>query len=146
MNVLDLDFSRAMNFSDDYDNDLSWEIIEKDRNIYYQKKLANEIMRQVNEMISLLTSILNIHLNIGQNLTINTSEVFMSLETVTMNSFLNKQIQQVGNAQIHIPTNFTSNLNKNSKISIRVWCFFLNSFISIWFFFLVYDGTFSFIW
>ena len=30
-------------------------------------------MNQVNEIISLLTSTLNIHLNIGQNLTMNTS-------------------------------------------------------------------------
>ncbi len=72
-------------------------------------------------MISLLTSILNIHLNIGQNLTINTSEVFMSLETITIDHLSNKQIQQVGNAQIHIPSNLTSNINKNlSRISIRV--------------------------
>jgi hypothetical protein len=101
-------------------NDFSWETIEKGRNTYYQKKLSNEIMTKATEMISLLTSTLNIHLNIGQNLTINTSEVFMSLETLTMDFLSNKQIQQVGNAQISIPTNFNSNINKNSTISIRV--------------------------
>ncbi len=100
-------------------NDFSWETIEKGRNVYHQKKLANEIINQVTEMISLLTSILNIHLNIGQNLTINTPEVFMSLETITIDCLSNKQIQQVGKAQIHLPSNFTSNKN-TTKISIRV--------------------------
>jgi Zn finger protein HypA/HybF involved in hydrogenase expression len=109
-------------------NDFSEATTEKARNIYYQKQLANEIMSQVTEMISLLTSILNIHLNIGQNLTMNTSEVFMSLETISMNSLSNKKIQQVGNAQIHIPSNFTLNLNKSTTLSIRV-CFFLCLFV-----------------
>ncbi len=101
-------------------NDFSRETISKGRNNYYQKKLANQILIQTTSMISLLTSILNIHLNIGQNLTINTSNVFMSLETITMNSLLNKKIQQVENALIHVPSNFTSNINKNTTISIRV--------------------------
>ena len=61
--------------------DFSWETIEKGRNTYYQKQLANQIMTQVNKIVSLLTSSLNIHLNIGQDLIMNTSDVFMSLET-----------------------------------------------------------------
>ena len=76
------------------------------------------------KMISLLTSVLNIHINLGQNYIINTSEVFMSLETVTVKSLWNKTIKQVGYAQIVIPFNFSSNLNENQTISLRV-CFFL---------------------
>lgn len=72
----------------------------------------------MNKMISLLTSILNIHLNIGQNFFINTSEVFMSLETITMKSIQNKTIKQIGDAQIHIP--FNSYFNLNQTISLRV--------------------------
>ena len=38
-------------------------------------------MNQMNEIISLLSSSLNIHLNIGQDSIVDTSQVFMSLET-----------------------------------------------------------------
>jgi len=95
-------------------------IIEKNRNIYYQSESANEIISQVNQIISLLTFSLNIHLNIGQSSIINTSEVFMSLETISIDSLLNKQIKQVGNAQIHIPSNFNLNTTNNSTMSLRV--------------------------
>jgi len=52
----------------------------------------------------------------------NTSQVFMSLETKSFGSLLNKQIKQVGNAQIQLPSNFKSNTTDNQKISIQV-CF-----------------------
>jgi hypothetical protein len=39
--------------------------------------MANKISSQVNETISLLTLSLNKHLNFGQNLTINTPQVFL---------------------------------------------------------------------
>ncbi len=57
----------------------------------------------------------------------NTSQVFMSLETKTIQSLSNKQIKQVADAQIQLPSNFNSNLTQNSIISIRVrvlLCFF----------------------
>ena len=79
-------------------------------------------MNQVNEMISLVTSSLNIHLNIGQNMTMNTSEVFMSLETLSMESLFNKSIKQVGNAEINLPLEFNLN-NNNQTILLRV-CFY----------------------
>src|SRR5690349_18937590 len=104
-------------------NDFSWGTIEQRRNIYYQKQLSNKIMNQMNKILSLLTPSLNIHLNIGQNLIMNTSQVFMSLETKSINSLSNKQIKQVGNAKFHLPTNIKSNKNDNETISIRV-CFF----------------------
>jgi hypothetical protein len=99
--------------------DFSWETIEKGRNLYYQKQTANQINQQTNETISLLTSALNIHLNIGQNLTMNTSSVFMSLGTISINSLSNKVIQQVGNAQIYLPSNIA---NDDQTVSLRV-CF-----------------------
>ncbi|CAF4521529.1 unnamed protein product, partial [Rotaria sp. Silwood2] len=133
--LLNLDLSRANALPTDYDtdleaewsnlnlfangNDFSIETIEKNRNIYYQKQLANEITLQTNKIISLLTSSLNIHLNIGQNSIMNRSEAFMSLETISINSLSNKQIQQIGNAQFNIPSNFNLNTNNNSTISIR---------------------------
>jgi hypothetical protein len=84
--------------------------------------LANQIKNQANEIISKLTSTLNIHLNVGQNLTMNTPEVFMSLETKSMASLSNKIVKQVGDAQIRLPTNFNTNISNNSVVSIRV-CF-----------------------
>jgi hypothetical protein len=103
-------------------NDFSWETIQKNRNIYYQKELANEIMNQINQIISLLTLSLNIQLNIGQELIINTSDVFLSLEAIKINSLSNKQI---GNAQISIPIYFNSSLAKNTTVLIRVCYLFL---------------------
>ncbi len=139
--VLQSDFSHATTFPEDYDtdlesdwsninlfankNDFSKETIDKNRNIYYQKQLANQIIHQMNQTIGLLTSALNIHLNIGQKLIMNTSEVFMSLETIAMDSIFNKQIQQVGQAKIRMPSNFSYRRNQNETISIRVCCLFL---------------------
>lgn len=104
-------------------NDFSWETIETLRNSYYQKKLAKQLTQQMNDMISFLTSTLNLHINIGQNSQINTSEVFTSIETLSSKSLSNKIIQQVGNAQIRFPSNF--NLNNNGTISLRVKYFSL---------------------
>jgi len=77
----------------------------------------------MNKTISLLTSLLNIHLNIGQNLSINTPQIFMSLETITVQALSNKTIEQIGNSQMFIPSNFYLNLNKSQTISLRV-CFY----------------------
>jgi len=101
-------------------NDFSWTTIQKGRNIYYQKQLANQIMSQTNELISLITSSLHIHLNIGQNSIINTSQVLMSLGTKSIESLSNILVQQVENGQIQFPSNFNSNLTDNSRISVRV--------------------------
>jgi hypothetical protein len=74
----------------------------------------------MNEVVSLLTSSLNIHLNIGQNMIINTSQVFMSLETTAIESLSNKLLKLVGNGQIQLPKDFNSNIINNRRISIRV--------------------------
>ena len=101
-------------------NDFSWETISRGRNIYYQKQLANRIINQANKIILLLTSSLNIHLNIGQNTIINTSNVFMSLETQTIESLKKKIVKLVENSQIHLPSTFYTNTTNNQIISIRV--------------------------
>ncbi|CAF4054709.1 unnamed protein product [Adineta steineri] len=122
ISILDSDSTQATTFPSDCDtdldfawsnlnlfadgNDFSWGTIQKNRNIYYQKQLANQITNQMNDLKSLLTSSLNIYLNIGQNILINTSQVFMSLETKT-NEFLSNKFPQ------------SLNLTNNSKISIR---------------------------
>ena len=103
--------------------------------MYYQKQLANQITNQVNEMISKLTSTLNIHLNIGQEMIMDTSSVFMSLETRSIESLSNKQIKQVGDAAIQLPSTFQTNISQNSTVSLRVCFLFLHSFDKILLFF-----------
>ncbi|CAF1000565.1 unnamed protein product [Adineta steineri] len=133
--VLDLDSSRANAISTDYDtdlesawsnlnlfsdgNDFSIETIEKNRNIYYQKQLANRINSQVTQIISLLTSSLNIHLNIGQSSLMNTSQSFVSLETISIQSLKDRLVKQVENAQFNIPSDFILNTTSNTSISLR---------------------------
>ena len=90
--------------------------MQKGRIVYYQRKLADRITTKMNEMISLLTQTLNIHLNIGQNLIINTSEIFMALEKMNLHLLSKRTIQQVENARFFIPLNF----NRTHPISLRV--------------------------
>jgi hypothetical protein len=81
-------------------DDFSWETIQKDRVFYFQKQLVDEIRSQMSEMISLLTATLNIYLNVSQKFFDYTPEMFLSLETVTVRSLLDKQI---GEAEINFP-------------------------------------------
>ncbi|CAF1019455.1 unnamed protein product [Adineta ricciae] len=133
--ILEIDSFRATSFPENYDtdieyewanlnlfangNDFSWETIENNRNDYYQRKLSNEITNQMNEIISLLTSTINLNLNIGQNCQIETSQVIMSLETKSNEFFSNSFQQSIGNGQINLPSNFSFYLNETKKVSIR---------------------------
>ena len=101
-------------------NDFSQEAIEKGRNEYYQKQLADQLTTKVNEILSLLSSAMDIHLNIGQKSIINTANAYMSTETISADGLLNKNIQQVANAQIQLPSQFNSNLSRDSPLSLRV--------------------------
>ena len=62
---------------------------------------------------------MNIHLNIGQNSIINTPNVYMSLETISADELANKKIQPMGSAEIQLPSQFNSNLDRNSSLSLR---------------------------
>ncbi|CAF1261744.1 unnamed protein product [Adineta steineri] len=131
IDTLDLDFSQANTLPQDYDtdlesewsnlklfangNDFSSETIEQNRNIYYQKQLANQITNQATQTISLLTSALNIHLNIDQNMTLNSSSIFFSLQTISSESLADKLIEYTENAYIRIPSTF----NTNTTVSIQ---------------------------
>jgi DNA-binding protein len=126
-------------------DDFSSETIEKNRNLYYQKQMANTISTQTTETMSLLTSTLNIHLNIGQDLTINSSSVFVSLATTTIESLSNRLIEQVGNAHIQIPSTFQINSTNDNSISLRVSLIELISTMFV-LFCLVNGATTCFIW
>ncbi len=127
--MLDLDFFRANTYPQDYDsewsnlslfadgNDFSEETIEKNRNIYYQNQLANQVHEQQTKIIFLLVSALNVHLNINQNFTINTPEILMLLEKVLFESLRNKEFE---NNEIYLPSEMNSTLNNNDIVSFQV--------------------------
>ena len=101
--------------------DFSWETIEKNRNIYYQKQAANHIHDQTSKTMALLTSAVNIHLNIGQHQTINASSVFMSLQTIPREFLSEKRnVQGVGNVRIDLPSNLNSTMANDQALSLRV--------------------------
>ena len=74
--VLEKDFEHATEFLQDYDLELE----SMNTNLfvfYFQNELANELNKKIDEMISLLTSSLSVHINVGQQYTINTPQVFV---------------------------------------------------------------------
>ena len=126
--TLDLDFSRANQFPQDYEtnldfewasldlfadgDDFSWNTIEKNRNLYYQKQQAKRIYDQMIQTIATLTSVLIEHLNLQQNFTINQAEVSMFLQKMSFES--------LRNGQHHFPSKFDSTLKENQIILYRV--------------------------
>ena len=82
--------------------------------------MATRVNSAASGTMSLITSALNIHMNIGQNLSIDSSTVSMSIERTSAASLANKIIDQVGGAQIRIPSIFTLITNDNTSISLRV--------------------------
>lgn len=108
-------------------NDFSWETILTGRNLYYQRQSASQVTSQMAKTMSLLSTALNVHLNVGQNLTMNTSAVFVSLETASVDSLSQKTIGQVAGAQIRLPSRWTSPIDQNTTVSLQVcaqWVFF----------------------
>ena len=99
--------------------DFSWNTIQNGRNAFYQKQLAQQITTQTKETTALLTAALKVHLNLGQQLLMNTSSIFVSMETVSINSLTNRTIQPMNNAHIRLPTAMLDPSN-NQTISLRV--------------------------
>lgn len=67
-----------------------------------------------------ITVILNTHLNLAQNMIVNTTTVFVSLETVLVSSLSNKVITPFNGVHIHVPAIFISNISKDQSVSLRV--------------------------
>jgi hypothetical protein len=74
--------------------------------------MSNQINDQTIKITSLLTSALNIHLNLGQNSTINTSQIFMSLGKMLF--------QSLKNNPIFVSAKLNSTLSDNDSILVRV--------------------------
>ena len=121
--ILNSDKSRSNQFPTDYDTDLEseWSKVNllEEKNVYFQKQLSNQIQIQINEIQTKLISIFQIHLNVEQQTFINSSQVFMFLQTQSIESLSNKQIEQIANASIRLPSEFQSNLTQHSIVSIR---------------------------
>ena len=90
---------------------------ENEKNLYQQKELANQIETKMKEMISRLNSILNIHLNVGQQSIVNTSEVLMSLQSETIESLSNRTF---ANGAIRFPEIVTNQTEKSIRIQSKV--------------------------
>ena len=88
------------------------EILEKDSQVEWvfdsQKELADSLNDKRNQIIFILTSSLNLHLNLGQNYSIQTPQVFLSLQTISLQSLLTRMNLS------------SSNLNRNQTVSFRV--------------------------
>ena len=87
----------------------------------YPNVMRDRIDSQTSKTLSLLTATLMKHLNIGQHTIVDTSEVFMSLETASVAALLNRSIVLVANASVRMPHDFQSDdLNSSSTVSLRV--------------------------
>ena len=118
----DDDFSRSKFCKDLFadGSDFSWASIIKGRNAFFQKQMADQVHRQVDETTSLLTDALSIHLNVGQNFTMNTASTFLALGKVSMESLSQRLHSQVAGGQVLLPSTLFSNQTSNSPVSSRV--------------------------
>ncbi|CAF1640035.1 unnamed protein product, partial [Adineta ricciae] len=94
----------------DTDDDAETVLMEKNR--YYQNQEAKKISNDLNQIISSITSTFLVHLNVGQQIIINTSAIFFSLEKVFSSSIA----YRLNDSQIRFPSNL---LDSNSTVLIR---------------------------
>ena len=91
------------------------------RNLFDQSELANRVLKQMKEVSSLLTSALNIHLNVEQQFTLNTSNVLMTFQTLNIASLPGTEIPSLGNARLRLPSSaWNLSLQKEQIGSLRV--------------------------
>ena len=100
-------------------DDFSWQTIQTGRNRYYQRQLANQIELKTTATLNLLTNALKVHLNVGQNITINTSAIFMSLETLSPSALSRRTVYQAEGAHMQLPSILRINAN-STPILLRV--------------------------
>ncbi|CAF1385787.1 unnamed protein product [Adineta ricciae] len=75
------------------------------RNFEYQKQIANEMAHKINEILSLITLVLDTHLHLAQNFTINTSTISFLLAKISSSSVSdNYQIDYSSNSTLIIRT------------------------------------------
>lgn len=101
-------------------NDFSAETMDRNRNIFYQKELAKEIIDQTSAILSLVTQSLNIHLNLGQQFQLTNPSLVVSLETLTLSSLSKKEIQPIPGVQLRFPSTINASTSTNGSTSVRV--------------------------
>ena len=80
------------------------------------------------DTFAFVSAALNIHLNIGQNTTINTSSVFVTMETASPNALASRVLEPMAGAQIRLPSTLQVNTTDNaSSVSLRVSRLFCSS-------------------
>ena len=94
------------------------------RNFFQQKQFSSQVLKEMNEVSSLLTEAMNIHLNVEQDFLVNTSNVFFSLQTLEIVSLLGKDISSLDNARVRFPSSWNLSLPEHSTGSLRVRSFF----------------------
>ena len=102
-------------------SDFSDETIDRNCNLYYQQQLATAVSQELDEATSLLTPMLNAHLNVGQNFTLNTPQVIMSLEPLSSQSLTSNQ--SLSSNGITLPASAVTNATDQqsaSTISLQV--------------------------
>lgn len=70
--------------------------------------------------MTMITNALNIHLNIEQIISINTSSIIMTLKRMNVDTMSNQTIYLNDQSHISLPENLYLNASKNSTISLRV--------------------------
>ena len=69
--------------------------------------------------LDLLTNALKVHLNVGQNMTINTSAVFMSVEALSLSALARRSVYQAEGAHLQLPSTIQIDAN-STPIFLRV--------------------------
>ena len=87
-----------------------------------RQELARRVSRETTRVFDLLTNAMKIHLNLEQTLEMNTSTLFVRLETVKNDSLKGKKIQTIGEARLHFPNQSLriENYDPNQYYSLRV--------------------------
>lgn len=77
------------------------------------------------EIHQMLTSALDIHLNLGQKVSIDTPTVSLSIESLSTESIGEKEIRQVAGTQIRLPSTIDFMNDNVDRIFVRVSLLFL---------------------
>ena len=91
-----------------------------------QEALASRVLKETTEVFDLLTRALRIHLNLNQSFQLNSSAVFITVETLKIDSLLNKEIRSIGDARLRFPKHTLLTGNAAEYYSLRVRSFELH--------------------
>ena len=75
---------------------------------------------QGKEILSLISLATQLHTNIEQNMTTNTSSTFVSIKGLTTESLQNQKAYPIDQAEIHFPSDFILNDETADRIFLRV--------------------------